>query len=305
MRIGIDLGGTKIEGVALDSDGHIAARIRTPTPQGDYPATVAAIVKLVYAVENAANIATGPHISPTPVGIGIPGALAPDTGLIKNANSTCLIGQPLDQELSKRLNRPIRLANDADCFTLSEATDGAAAGKNSVFGVIIGTGVGGGIVIQGQPLCGPNALTGEWGHNPLPWPDENERPGPPCYCGQNGCIETFCSGPGLSLSFEKAHGHPLPPLKILSLADQGDPRAEDILSLYESRLARALASVINILDPEVIVLGGGLSNLTRLYQNIPRLLPRHVFSHQVTTPIIKARFGDSSGVRGAAWLFDD
>jgi len=300
MRIGIDLGGSKIEGLVLDWDGREKARKRVATPAGDYGATVRAVADLV--AELAAE--TGAPAS-APVGMGIPGTVSPATGLVKNANSTCLIGRPLDKDLAAVLSRPLRLANDADCFAASEAADGAGAGHAVVFGVILGTGVGGGIAVDGRPLTGPNAIAGEWGHNPLPWPQlldgRDERPGAECYCGLRGCIETFLSGPGLARDYEAASGRALAPEAIAEAA--GDADAEAALRRYAHRLARALASVINMLDPDVIVLGGGLSNLDRLYEDVPALWSPWIFSDECTTPLVKNRHGDSSGVRGAAWLW--
>ncbi|WP_316977362.1 ROK family protein [Shumkonia mesophila] len=296
MRIGIDLGGTKIEGIVLDGDGRERARLRVPTPLGDYAATLAAIAALVDDLETQAGAAAS-------VGVGIPGIVSPASGLVKNANSTWLIGKPLDRDLQAALGRPIRLENDANCFAVSEAADGAAAGAAVVFGVILGTGVGGGIVIDGRPLRGRNAIAGEWGHNPLPWPEDDERPGPACYCGLKGCIETFLSGPGLARDFLGATGKALAPTEIVERAAAGDGAAAAALERYERRLARALAGVINVLDPDVIVLGGGLSNLGRLYETVPRLWERWVFSDRVDTALKRNRHGDSSGVRGAAWLW--
>ncbi|MBF0295328.1 MAG: ROK family protein [Magnetococcales bacterium] len=298
MRIGIDLGGTKIEIVLLDPEGGIRYRERRPTPQGDYAATLQVLGDLVHAAEGTLGLAGG-----IPVGIGIPGAVSPLTGRVQNANSVCLIGQDLAGDLTRLLKRPVRLANDADCFALSEATDGAGAGAGIVFGVILGTGVGGGVVVNRQLLAGPNAIAGEWGHNPLPWPLPDELPGPSCYCGQRGCIETFLSGPGLSLACEALTGIRRTPAEITALAAQGDPHAERLLTDYEDRLARALAGVINLLDPHVVVLGGGLSNLQRLYRNVPDLWSRYIFCGHPVTRLVPARFGDSSGVRGAAWLW--
>ena len=295
MRIGIDIGGTKIEGIALDAAGIIVFRERIPTPAGDYAATVAAVAALVERIESNTKI-------PGSVGIGIPGALSPQTGLVKNANSTCLIGRPLDRDLAHALARDVRIANDADCFALSEARDGAAAGFPTVFGVILGTGVGGGIVVNRTPLAGPNAIAGEWGHNPMP----GETAGmPACYCGRTGCIETYLSGPGLSADHRSATGQRLAPREIVAAADTGDPDAEATMARYERRLARALATVINILDPGAVVLGGGLSGIDRLYRNVPALLPVYVFSDRVQTALLPPRYGDSSGVRGAAWLWPE
>ncbi len=276
LRIGIDLGGTKIEGIALDEHGAELLRRRVATPRGDYDATVAEIATLVHSLEAH----TGRRGS---VGIGMPGALSRVTGLVKNANSTWLNGRPLQHDLEQALQREVRLANDANCFALSEAVDGAGRDARVVFGVILGTGVGGGIVVDGRVLEGPNAIAGEWGHNPLPCLTDDDIPAPACYCGRTGCIETYLSGPAL----ERDGG-------------AGDAAA---LARYEARLARALASVINVLDPDVIVLGGGVSNVERLYQNVPALWGEHVFSDHVSTRLARAVHGDSSGVRGAAWLW--
>lgn len=268
-RIGIDLGGTKTEAITLEAGGREVFRKRVPTPRGDYEATLKTIASLV------AEAGEGT------VGVGIPGALSHATGLVKNANSTWLIGKPLQQDLERVLGREVRIANDANCFALSEATDGAAAGAEVVFGVILGTGVGGGIVVRGRIVEGANAIAGEWGHNPLPLPRAEDMPLRPCYCGRAGCIETYLSGPALE-------------------RDGGEPA----LDLYCERLARALAGVINILDPDVIVLGGGVSNIARLYDQVPKLWPRHVFSDHIATRLLPPRHGDSSGVRGAAWLWE-
>ena len=295
MRIGIDLGGTKIEGIVLDRSGDCLHRIRVPSPRGDYDKTVTAIVDLVGRLEAE----TGKNC---PVGLGIPGTISRHSGLVKNANSTWLIGQSLQDDLEKTLSRPVRIANDANCFALSEASDGAAAGEKIVMGAILGTGVGAGVVVAGAIIDGPNGITGEWGHNPMPWPDPAELPGPPCYCGKSGCIETFLSGPGL-LSDARLHGSRAETaVDVVKSADAADQRA---LERYEARLAKALASVINVLDPDVIVLGGGMSNVDRLYTNVPPQLERWVFSDTVDTRIVPPRFGDSSGVRGAAWLWPD
>lgn len=293
IRIGVDLGGTKIEIVALDSRGTELLRRRIPTPQGNYEATVNAIVALVEDVERSLNT----HAS---VGIGIPGAVSVGTGLVKNANSTCLIGKPLQAELAARLGRAIRLENDANCFGLSEAIDGAGAGASVVFAVILGTGVGGAIVVKNNVLQGRNAIAGEWGHNPMPGPEPFL---PACYCGRHGCIETFLSGPGLAADHARATGNILNAEEISLSAAQGDASCEETLVRYEQRLARALATVINVLDPDVIVLGGGVSNLDRLYTNVPRLWGEHVFSDTVATRLVKHKHGDASGVRGAAWLW--
>ena len=296
FRIGIDLGGTKIEAIALSASGSILARRRVATPKGNYELTVRAIVDLVSALEKELG-ASGT------VGIGTPGAISPATGLIKNANSTALIGHALDKDLSSALDREVRLSNDANCFALSEAVDGAAAGAEIVFGVIIGTGTGGGIAVRGAILTGLNGIAGEWGHNPIAWPRPEELPGPQCYCGRQGCLETFLSGPGLSRDFRDASGTHLEPPQIVRLAEANDQAAETCFSRYEDRLARGLAHVINILDPQVIVLGGGMSNIQRLYQRIPRLWNRYIFSDRVDTKLVRPIHGDSSGARGAAWLW--
>jgi len=294
MRIGIDLGGTKIEAIALDDAGRELGRKRVATPRGDYAATLEALAGLVADLERA----TGQRGS---VGVGMPGAISPATGRVKNANSTWLNAQPLDRDLAARLERPVRLANDANCFALSEATDGAAVGARVVFGVILGTGVGGGLVVGGRELTGPNGIAGEWGHNALPWPTDEERPGPACYCGRSGCIETFLSGPGIAA--DHARVNPGASLSGEQIARDPGPAAQATLARYEGRLTRALASVINLLDPDVIVLGGGLSQLGRLYENVPRLWGPFIFSDRVDTRLLAPRFGDASGVRGAAWLW--
>jgi fructokinase len=295
VKIGIDLGGTKIEVAVLGDDGGVVFRRRVPTPQGAYAATVAAIVGLVREAEAEA----GARCS---VGVGVPGAISPGSGLMKNANSTCLIGHPLDRDLARELGREVRLANDANCFALSEAVDGAGAGAEVVFGVILGTGVGGGVVVNRQALTGANAIAGEWGHNPLPWPADAERPGPPCYCGRLGCVEAFLSGPGLARDFEAASGRALTAVEIVAAAP-ADPQAQAALDRHAERLARALAVVINVLDPQVIVLGGGLSNMTHLYEQVPTLWGGWVFSDTVATRLLPNVHGDSGGVRGAAWLW--
>jgi fructokinase len=296
VRIGIDLGGTKIEAVALDDAGHELARRRVPTPRHDYDGTLEAIAGQVAAMEAAAG-------GRGSVGIGMPGAISPATGLVKNANSTWLNGRPLREDLTARLGRPVRLENDANCFVLSEATDGAAAGAEVVFGVILGTGVGGGVVVRGRPLTGANAVAGEWGHNPLPAPRDEERPGPACYCGRRGCIETFLSGPALEAD-AAGLGARRPAADIVAAAAAGDVAAEAALARYEDRLARSLAGIINVLDPDAIVLGGGLSQIERLYARVPRLWGAHVFSDRVDTRLVPPRHGDASGVRGAAWLWE-
>jgi fructokinase len=268
------------------------------TPQGDYRATVGTVAGLVEAVEGELHERGS-------VGVGMPGAESRVTGLIKNANSTCLIGQPLKRDLQTLLQREVRLANDANCFALSEAVDGAAAGADVVFGVILGTGCGAGVVVRGQVLTGANAIAGEWGHNPLPWPGDHERPGPPCYCGKRGCLETWLSGPGLAGDFLAATGKGLTAAAIAAGAQAGDSTCLATLERYEDRLARGLAQVINVLDPDVIVLGGGLSNISRLYENVPRLWGGHVFSDHVATRLLPPVHGDSGGVRGAAWLWKE
>lgn len=295
LRIGVDLGGTKIEVIALAEDGSELLRRRTPTPRGDYMATVMAVAGLIETVENELG-------RRATVGVGIPGAESLVDGLIKNANSTCLIGKPLQRDLQALLQREVRLMNDANCFALSEAVDGAGAGNEVVFGIILGTGVGGGIVVHGQALVGRNAIAGEWGHNPLPsTPDD--LPLPTCYCGRSGCIETYLSGPALSADHATHAGEALEPAEIDRRAQAGDTSCEATLCRYEERMARALASVINVLDPDVVIVGGGLSNLQRLYANVPRLWGRYIFSDQVATRLLPPVHGDSSGVRGAAWLW--
>src|SRR5688572_11302667 len=299
MRIGIDLGGTKIEGIALDGSREVA-RTRVDTPRDDYTATIAAITSTVADLERVAG-------TRGTVGVGIPGTLSPDNGLVKNANSTWLLGRPLEDDLERALGREVRIANDANCFTVSEATDGAGAGADVVFGVIIGTGTGAGITVRGRLLTGPNGIAGEWGHNPLPWASGDENPGPLCYCGKRGCVETFLSGPGLTRDHEQRSGRRLPAIEIAALAASGDAAANETMACYEHRMARALAAVINVLDPDVVVLGGGLSNIPRLLENVPRLWGSWVFSAGVAdtprTRLVRAAHGDASGVRGAAWLW--
>jgi fructokinase len=296
MQIGIDLGGTKTEAIALAADTVVAARRRIPTPR-DYTATLDAITRLVAELESE----TGNHGT---VGIGIPGVVTHATGLVKNANSTWLIGRPLQADLEARLARPVRVANDANCFTLSEAVDGAGRDFDTVFGVILGTGVGGGIVIRQRIHDGPNQIAGEWGHNPLPWMTDEERAAAPlCYCGKTGCIETFLSGPGFERDYALHSGTQRSSHEIVRATGVGDPHAVQALRSYEDRLARGLASVINLLDPDAIVLGGGMSNLPDLAPAVPALLPRYVFSDTVLTKVVPNLHGDSSGVRGAAWLW--
>lgn len=295
MRIGIDLGGTKIEGIALDGANELL-RLRVPTPRSDYDATIRDVRDLVDAFQARLGQAGT-------IGIGIPGTISAQTGLVKNANSTWLIGKPLDRDLERALGQPVRVANDANCFALSEATDGAGQNAGTVFGVIIGTGTGGGIVVNGRVIEGRNRIAGEWGHNPMPWPDNDERPGPPCYCGRKGCIETFLSGPGLSRTYAALAHQQAEAGEIAARAEAGDAPAIQALDTYERQLARSLASIINVLDPDVIVLGGGLSNIKRLYKNVPALWPPFVFSDSADTTLVPARHGDSSGVRGAARLW--
>ncbi len=296
LRIGIDLGGTKIECVALDENGHEILRTRVDTPQGDYARTIESIAQLVADAEHAAGRSGT-------VGVATPGALSCVTGRLKNSNSVCLNDRPLLQDLERALARPLRIANDANCFALSEAIDGAAAGAHTVFGVILGTGVGGGIVIDRQVLDGPNGIAGEWGHNPLPRVDADDLPQPACYCGRAGCIETYLSGPGLAADHRRRTGESLSAAQIAQRAAAGDPACHATLDRYCNRLARALAGVINILDPDVIVLGGGVSNIDALYEDVPRRWGAHVFSDEVRTRLVRHRHGDSSGVRGAAWLW--
>jgi fructokinase len=298
VRIGVDLGGTKIEAVALDDRSRVLARRRIATPRGDYDAILSAIVTLVRGVEHDAG-ATGT------VGVGIPGAISPATGLVKNANSTWLNGRAFANDLPRLLGRPVRFANDANCLALSEATDGAAAGCGIVFAAILGTGTGGGIAVNGRVLVGGNAIAGEWGHNPLPAPRGDELAWPACYCGRTGCIETFLSGPGLARDYERAGGGAIAAPEIARRADSGERRALECLERYEDRLARALGTVINIIDPDVIVVGGGLSNIERLYTAVPQIWAAYVFSDAVRTRFARAAHGDSSGVRGAAWLWEE
>ena len=313
LRIGIDLGGTKIEIIVLSSQGETLLRQRIPTPAKQdfdsaleqYLAIIDAIKELVsdsqIQLQQARFYQTPSNPRFSNIGIGIPGAISPTTGLVKNANTTCLIGQPFQVDLEQALNCPVTIANDSDCFVLSEAKDGAAKGTSSVFGIIIGTGCGGGLVINQQLMSGPNAICGEWGHNPLPWAEAGETL-MPCYCGKEGCIETFLSGPGFTLHANKSS-------KIIRTSEQwhqalleGDEQAIAVFDVYARQLAKSLASVINIIDPEVIVLGGGMSNIDYLYKRVSEILPDYVFSDQVLTRLVKAEHGDSSGVRGAAFL---
>lgn len=296
MRLGVDLGGTKIEILALDAHGRERYRRRVPTPHGDYTGTLQAIAALVRDAEATLG-STGT------VGVGTPGSISRATGLLRGANSVCLNGQPIQRDLERLLGRDVRITNDANCFALSEASDGAGAGANVVFGVILGTGVGAGIVVRGEVLDGPNGIAGEWGHNPLPWPRDDERPGTLCFCGRRGCVETFLSGPALERDHLQVNGEPLTTHEIVARAAIGDAPCAATLTRYEERLARALSHVINLLDPDVIVLGGGLSNADSLYANVPAQWSPWVFSDRVDTRLVKHAHGDASGVRGAAWLW--
>ncbi|MGE0096065.1 MAG: ROK family protein [Alphaproteobacteria bacterium] len=299
MRIGVDIGGTKIEAVTLAATGTIVARERIPTPQGDYAGTVAATATLVHGLQRSLG-------KPAPIGIGIPGTHSSVTGLVTNSNSICLIGKPLQKDLEAAIGQPIRIANDANCFALSEAADGAAAGLPVVFGVILGTGVGGGLVIRGQTNDGHNGIAGEWGHNPLPAPRESETPGPDCYCGRRGCIEQFLSGPAFARDHANSTGAALiQPSEIETAALAGDQAALDSVARYTDRLARSLGTVINLIDPDAIVLGGGMSKMKSLYEDVPRLWHRYVHAERISTALLPPRHGDSSGVRGAAWLWPE
>ena len=298
LRIGIDLGGTKIEGVLLNATGAVLARQRIATPKHDYEGTISSVTGLVNHLE-----AEGGNVTAS-VGMGIPGSIVASTGLVKNANSTWLNGRPLERDLSRSLGRPVRCANDANCFAVSEATDGAAAGADVVFGVIVGTGCGGGVVFHGRPHNGPHGLAGEWGHNPLPWPAPDETPGPPCYCGKNGCLETWISGTGLTRDFFDETRRPLDGPSIVAASEAGDPQAVAAMDRLEDRMARALATIVNVLDPNVIVLGGGLSKVERLYRNLPRLIQTYTFGPAPDVRIVRPLHGDASGVRGAAWLWE-
>ena len=297
MRLGIDLGGTKIAAVVLDAGGRARWETRVATPRGDYAGTVRAIASLVAAAEAAVG-------EPCTVGIGMPGAVSPATGLVKNANSTWLNGQPFAQDLERALGREVRLANDANCLAVSESVDGAAAGADVVFGVIVGTGTGGGIAIRQRVLTGVNAIAGEWGHNPLPWPAAAELPGPPCYCGRFGCLETWLSGPALAADYVRRGGAQVSGEDIVGRAAAGEALASETLDAWYDRLARGLSSVINLLDPDVVVMGGGLSTIQALYTEVPARWSRWVFSDRIATRLVPAAFGDASGVRGAAWLWE-
>jgi fructokinase len=298
-RLGIDLGGTKIAGIVLDGQGTTLAEQRIASPHGDYGATIAAVAGLVADLETRAGVAD----QPSTIGIGMPGSVSPATGLVQNANSTWLNGKPFDRDLAARLGRSVICANDANCFALSEATDGAAAGAASVFGVILGTGCGGGIVVDGHLIDGPRGIGGEWGHNPLPWPAADELPGPRCWCGRSGCIETWVSGPALSADHLRTTGQTMTAAEIAAAADRGEAVASQTLERHATRLARGLASIVNIVDPDVIVLGGGLSNLGHLYRRLPELIRPHIFSDDGRVDIRPPKWGDASGVRGAAWLW--
>jgi fructokinase len=300
FRLGIDLGGTKIEGLVLDADNQVVAGpIRVATPANDYDGTVTAIAGIVAQLEQDLSITE--HAA-TPVGIGMPGSIARATGLVQNANSTWLNGQPLREDLSEKIGRPVQLANDANCFALSEATDGAGAGERSVFGVILGTGCGGGLVIDRHLIDGPMGIAGEWGHNPLPWAVENESPGPLCWCGRLGCLESWVSGPALEAQYYAATSINLKVSEVAALSDAGDVAARDTILRHTDRLARGLAHVINIFDPDVVVLGGGLSKLDHLYRELPDAIAPHLFADHPAISIRRPRWGDASGVRGAAWL---
>jgi len=297
LRLGIDLGGTKIAGIVLDGDGATRAEARVPTPRDDYPGTLAAIAGLVAALEAQ----SGPARS---VGVGMPGAIAPGTGLVKNANSTWLNGRPFADDLARHLGRPVRVENDANCLAVSEAVDGAGAGASVVWAIILGTGVGSGIALDGRALAGRGRIAGEWGHNPLPRPRDDERSGPACYCGRSGCIETWLSGPGLAADHARRTGETLTAEAVVAALRAQDPRAEETFARYRDRLGRGLAHVVNILDPDVIVIGGGLSRLPELFAGLGALTAPHVFSDRFDTPIRPSRHGDASGVRGAAWLWE-
>lgn len=299
MRIGIDLGGTKIEGIVLADDGRERARLRVPTPRDSYEATLEAVAGVIRELEAQVG-------ETCRVGVGHPGAISPATGLVKNANSTRLNGRPLDVDLKQVLDRTdIRFSNDANCFAVSEASDGAGAGAPIVFGVILGTGVGGGVVIDGRPVVGAQAVGGEWGHNALPLPRDDERPGPQCYCGRKGCVESWLSGPAFQAQYVKASGSELRATDIAEAAATGEEIASECLERYCDRLARSLANVVNLLDPHVIVLGGGLSKIPQLYERVPELWKDYIFSERdrIATRLRPPQHGDSSGVRGAAWLW--
>jgi fructokinase len=296
VRIGVDLGGTKIEIIALDDNGAPALRRRVPTPVGDYAGTVGAIVELVRGAQSQIGVLAS-------VGIATPGALSPQTGLVRNSNSVALNGRPLDRDVAAALGRPVRMENDANCLAISEASDGAGAGCRVVFAAVLGTGVGGGIVVEGRILTGRNRIAGEWGHNPLPWATDSERPGYACYCGKFGCIETFLSGAGLAREYRSLSQNDLSADRIAMAAQSGEPYAVRSLAAYKDRLARSLAALVNIVDPDVIVLGGGISNIEPLYDELPEVIAKYAFSDGIRTNVVRAAHGDSSGVRGAAWLW--
>jgi fructokinase len=296
MRIGVDLGGTKIEVISLDEDGAALLRRRVSTPVGNYSEIVTAVADLVLSAERELG-------EEGTVGVATPGAISLRTGLIKNSNSTELNGKPLDQDISTQLRRLVRVENDANCFALSEAIDGAAAGVDVVFGVILGTGVGGGIVVGKRPMTGRNKIAGEWGHNPLPWARDGEQPGPACYCGKSGCVETFLSGAGIVREYLARTGRKIAAQEVAKAAVGGDGYARECMAIYQDRLARSLAVVINIIDPDLIVLGGGLSNIEQVYDGLSELVDTYAFSDGINTSIVRALHGDSSGVRGAAWLW--
>lgn len=297
IRIGIDLGGTKIAGIALSPDGTTRGEARVPTPRGDYAGTLAAIAGLVATLETEAGT------EGASVGIGMPGAVSRHSGLIKNANSVWLNGRPFAQDIAARLGRPVRVENDANCLAVSEAVDGAGAGAEIVWAVILGTGVGSGLALRGQALTGRNAIAGEWGHNPLPWPRDDERPGPACYCGRRGCLETWLSGPGLAADHLSQTGETRTGEQIVAAALEREPGAGATMARYLDRLARGMAHVVNLVDPDVIVLGGGLSRIESLVAALPERIAPHVFSDAFDTPVRASRYGDASGVRGAAWLW--
>lgn len=296
MRIGVDLGGTKIEALAIDDQGRELARHRVDTPRDDYDATIAAMVDLVRRLEQQTGTAGS-------VGAGIPGSISSVTGVVKNANSTWLNGRPLHEDLAAALGREVRVANDANCLAVSEATDGAAAGKHVVYGIILGTGCGGGVAIDGRVHAGPNEVGGEWGHNPLPWPEPEESPGPACYCGKRGCLEMWVSGTGIAVDHRNVTGKALTTREVASEFELGNVEAKATLDRFYDRLARGLATVVNMLDPDIIVVGGGVSRVGHIYEELPKRLPQYVFGGEVSTTVVPAKYGDSSGVRGAAWLW--
>jgi fructokinase len=300
IRIGIDFGGTKIEAAAIDRDGRFLARVRAATPR-DYAASLETVRDLVAEAERQAGIAPGGQRF---VGVATPGSISPKTGLIRNANSQWLNGRPFREDLSTALGAPVRMANDANCLALSEANDGAGAGAAVVFAAILGTGCGGGLVTHGRVIEGANAIAGEWGHTPLPWPNGDEHPAPPCWCGRHGCLELYISGTGFEADHARVAGRRLAGAAIAAAAQQGDAHAQASLARYIDRLGRGLAVICNIIDPDVIVLGGGMSNLPELYEHVPAAIARWIFSDVCSTPVVPAKYGDSSGVRGAAMLWE-